>query len=74
MNPPIITLRLGIITGEQKRSLERYVDPSLFKQRKNYDEYYVDPFYKEFQYELADLMVISKMFNVTISSNEIEIS
>ena len=33
---------LGIITGDEKRTLENILPSSLFEQRKNYDEFYIN--------------------------------
>ena len=67
-------LNLGIITGEQKRSIERYVDSRFFEQRKTYDEFYVRTPTAEFNLHLNDLMILAEDFQVSVLSNSIQIS
>jgi hypothetical protein len=61
-----IDLDLGIITGEQKLVLERYIDSRLFRQRKNYDEYYVDSRVEEFKGNINDLCILAGEFDVCV--------
>ena len=62
---------LGIIEGDQKRFLEEYIDESYFKQRKNYDEYYVRVTTLEVDLDLGLLMVIADMFKVIVCSDSV---
>ena len=65
---------LGIITGEEKRLLERYVDMRLFRQRKNFDEYYIDATNYEIDIDLVGLMVLAEKFRVIVLNNSIIIT
>ena len=69
------SLQLGIIGGEEKRSLECYFDSRYFNQRKSYDEYYVDaPQEIEIALAMNDLMIISEAFKVRVLPDGIVIS
>lgn len=69
-----ITFSLGVISGDNKRWLEDYVDSSLFVQRKDYDEYTVIRGYTAAKLDLYDFKNISEYFKVTINSDSIDIS
>ena len=74
----MVTMRfdLGIISGDQKCALERHIGSDCFKQRKNYDEYYVLPDFIEFEsgFFIDDLMVLAEDFSVSVSSDFIYLS
>jgi hypothetical protein len=55
---------LGIIEGDHKRILENYIDERLFRQRKSYDEYYIDVTSYEADVELGDLMLLGETFKI----------
>lgn len=57
---------LGIISHQQKATLECYVDTRLFRQRKTFDEYYVDTTNCEVDIELGDLMILGELFKVIV--------
>ena len=57
---------LGIISGEQKRALECYVDVRAFRQRKTFDEYYVDLTNFERVLDLRDLMILAERFKIIV--------
>ena len=57
---------LGIISGEQKRALECYVDARAFRQRKTFDEYYVDFTNFERVIDLRDLMILAERFKIIV--------
>ena len=67
----IMNLELGIISGDQKRALECYVDSRFFVRRKSYDEYYVEVEIVEFRHGVNDLMILAEDFDVSINSNSI---
>jgi hypothetical protein len=69
-----IDLELGIIDGDQKRRLECYVDSRFFRQRKSYDEYYVDVDYVSFELSIDDLMILAEQFTVTVTANSVALS
>lgn len=57
---------LGIIEGDKKRMLECYVDGRLFRQRKTFDEYYVDDTNFSIELDLRDLQFLAESFRVTV--------
>ncbi|MCP4395562.1 MAG: hypothetical protein GY804_15040 [Alphaproteobacteria bacterium] len=57
---------LGIISSEQKRALECYVDARAFRQRKTFDEYYVDLTSFERVIDLRDLMILAERFKIIV--------
>jgi len=63
-----MNLELGLIDGDQKRVLECYIDSRLFRQRKNYDEYYVDSNVEEFKGGLDDLGILAEVFGVRVDA------
>lgn len=65
---------LGIISGEKKRALECYVDPRAFRQRKSYDEYYVDLTNFECVLDLRDLMILAEDFEITVTEDSVVVS
>lgn len=65
---------LGIISGEQKRALECYVDARAFSQRKSYDEYYVDLINFECVLDLRDLMILAESFEIIVTEDSVIIS
>lgn len=67
----ITELNLGIITGKQKRLLERYVDKDLFRQRKSYDEYYVNADFLGTSFTINELMILAEEFDVSVERSGI---
>ncbi len=65
---------LGIVEGDHKRMLENYIDERLFRQRKNYDEYYIDVTSYEVDVELGDLMLLGETFKVVVLEDAIIIA
>ena len=61
--------RLGIIAGEDKRQLENYVHPMYFRQRKSYDEYYIDTNSVDIELDINDLHILAETFEVTVTRN-----
>ena len=57
---------LGIISGDNKRSLECYVHPAYFRQRKSYDEYYIDVTSVEIALDFNDLTILAENFKVRV--------
>ena len=57
---------LGIIEGDKKRFLETYIDSRLFRQRKTYDEYYIDVTAVEVIMDLGLLMILAEQFKVMV--------
>ena len=57
---------LGIIEGDKKRFLEAYIDSRLFRQRKTYDEYYIDVTAVEVIMDLGLLMILAEQFKVMV--------
>ena len=57
---------LGIIEGDKKRALEDYVTPSLFTQRKTYDEYYIEVTNFEVTLDFGDLTILAENFTVRV--------
>ena len=64
---------LSLISGDEKRFLETYLNPVLFRQRKSYDEYYVDVSEVEVNLSLAELMKLSEWFDVTVHSDHVSL-
>ena len=60
---------LGIISGDEKRFLEKYVDPKIFRQRKSFDEYYIDESKVDVDLSLTTLMALSEWFKVSVHSD-----
>jgi len=69
----VMNIETGIISGEQKRVLECYVDSRHFRQRKSFDEYYVDIDIVEFKHGINDLMILAEEFSIQITSNSLVI-
>ena len=65
---------LGLITGEEKRVLECYIDPRFFRQRKQFDEYYVDTTNLNTKLDLKDLMILAESFKVRVLDDCVMIS
>ena len=57
---------LGIIEGDKKRFLESYIDSRLFRQRKTYDEYYIDVSNAGVNMDLGLLMILAEQFKVQV--------
>lgn len=64
---------LGLISGDEKRVLERYVDSSFFKQRKSYDEYYPEHRPVRMAADLRVLMILAEIFTVEIQSDSVRL-
>lgn len=60
---------LGIIDGAMKRTLESYVDSRMFRQRKTYEEYYIDGTNVEAEINLNDLMILAEHFTVLVTED-----
>ena len=65
---------LGIISGKQRRSLECYVDARAFRQRKTFDEYYVDLSNFERELGLGDLMILAEHFKIIVLEDSVIVS
>lgn len=65
---------LGIIDGDKKRKLEDYIDSRLFRQRKSYDEYYIDVTNYNVDIEIGDLMIIAEAFKVIVLADSVIIT
>lgn len=67
---------LGIISGEQRKALECYIDARAFRQRKSFDEYYIDLTNVELELELdlMDLMILAERFKVIVLEDAIIIA
>ena len=57
---------LGIIEGNKKRFLENYIDERLFRQRKSFDEYYIDVTSINLNIDLGLLMILAEQFKVIV--------
>lgn len=61
---------LGIISGDQKRHLEDYLDARFFSQRKEFDEYYIDIQEVDFEnINIQDLMYLAEKFKVKVTES-----
>jgi len=71
----MITLEfnLGIISGEQRNLLKRFVDSEHFQQRKCYDEYYINISATKAEFTVNDLMFLAQEFKVTVHTTYIMI-
>lgn len=65
--------RLSVVSGNEKRFLETYLNPALFRQRKSYDEYYIDVSEVEVNLSLSELMKLSEWFDVTVHSDHVSL-
>jgi hypothetical protein len=66
-----VDLNIGIICGDDKRILEEYVDSSNFKQRENYDEYYIVNKNVKLNLDLGWLMILAETFKVTVYADSV---
>lgn len=66
-----LELEIGIISGDDKRALENYVHPSYFRQRKSYDEYYIDTQSVDIKLDINDLMILAENFNVAVGIDSV---
>jgi len=57
---------LEIVDGDSKRKLENYVNPQFFRQRKTYDEYYIDVTNVEIDLDFNDLTILAEDFIVKV--------
>jgi len=70
-----VSIELGLISGDQKRCLECYLDSRHFTQRKTYDEYYVDAgLDMDMSLTINDLMIIAEDFSVAVLPGGISIT
>jgi len=69
-----LVLNIGIIEGDDKRVLENYIDSRVFRQRKSYDEYYIDINGTELDLDIRDLMILAENFLVDVFSDYVELS
>ena len=65
---------LGIISGEQKRALECFIDPRLFAQRKNYDEYILVSKDTSVNIDLRDLTILAEDFKVQVLKDSVKLT
>jgi len=68
-----VYLSMGIISGDDKRTLEEYIDSSNFKQRKSYDEYYVVNKTLDLNLDLRLLMILAESFDIEVHSDQVSI-
>ena len=68
-----VYLSMGIISGDDKRTLEEYIDSSNFKQRKSYDEYYVVNKTLDLNLDLGLLMILAESFDIEVHSDQVSI-
>jgi|18_taG_2_1085343.scaffolds.fasta_scaffold03138_3 hypothetical protein len=66
-----VHIELGIIEGQKKRVLERYIDKREFRQRKSYDEYYIDLLRTKLDLDLNDLFILAEEFRVAVNNNSV---
>ena len=66
-----LNIEVGLLTGEQKRALECYVDARCFRQRKSYDEYYVDTDPVAISLRLQDLYVLAEEFTIEVGPDAV---
>ena len=69
-----LVLKIGIIEGDDKRALENYVDSRFFRQRKQYDEYYIDVDDVDLKLDVNDLRILADNFKVQVFSDYVELS
>ncbi len=62
---------LGILSGEQKRALEAYIDSRIFTQRKQFDEYTVDTTNQYAALDLGDLRILAEEFKVLVLEDSV---
>lgn len=67
-------VNVGIITGDQKKVLECYIDSRYFRQRKSFDEYYVDADRDNFKPGINDLQILAEQFVVEVTTDAVLIS
>ena len=70
----LIKLELGIITGDDKRLLERLIGKEAFKQRKSYDEYYCELESIHLDITLGDLIFLANNFGIVINEEGVRIT
>ena len=69
-----LVLNIGIIEGDDKRALENYVDVRYFRQRKSYDEYYIDVTDIDLKLDVNDLRILADNFKIQVLSDYVELS
>lgn len=65
---------LAILSGDQKRCLECFVDVRHFNQRKNFDEYTMDVSDVEAAVGLVELMILADEFKVEVLENSVQLT
>ena len=65
---------MGIISGDQKRALECFVDCRAFKQRKNFDEFTFTSEEWDVSVSVKDLMILAEVFVVAVTEDSIVLS
>lgn len=65
---------IGIIDGDSKRLLQLYVNETIFRQRKSYDEFYMDQNMFVLDLDIDDLMILSRCFNIEVFQKSISIT
>lgn len=65
---------LGIISGDQKVVLEKFIGSENFTQRKNYDEYYCFAQELEANISLSELMKLSERFKVEVLFDSVSLT
>ena len=69
-----LEINLSLIDGDEKREIERYIDSRLIRQRKSYDEYYVDTSEETITAGINDLMSLGEKFKVTVLSDSVHLT
>jgi hypothetical protein len=62
---------LGILSGEQKRALECYIDSRIFDQRKTFDEYTLNSTNTYSALDLDDLRILAENFKVRVLEDSV---
>jgi hypothetical protein len=65
---------LGIISGEQKRALECFVDVRIFDQRKSFDEFTINTTNIQAAIGLKELMILAEVFIVRVLEDSVLLS
>ena len=65
---------IGIIDGDSKRLLQLYVNETIFRQRKSYNEFYMDQNMFVLDLDIDDLMRLSRCFNIEVFQKSISIT
>jgi len=65
---------LGIIDTVERMALEDYVDSRVFRQRKQFAEYYVDCQDVNLELDIRDLMILAERFNVVVHEQSVRLT